>query len=224
MIAATITNDAPASGGKDRESIEHAIKFAPKVFRSLDRAVTEQDFINIALSYPGVAKAKAKSSGWNKISLYIVPEGKQCQAPTETLKKQLIDFFEDKRMVGTSVDVQNPICVPFDIWLKVTVAHNYFADEIKMRVEEAIKELFKLDKVDFGKSMYLSKVYEKVEDLEGVDALFVYMFNRRDKLGSLTKNPIPKDGVVKLSIYEIPTLGELNIETEGGLLKEEGSA
>ncbi len=254
-LAAKVTNEKPASGGKDRESIEHAIKFAPKVFRSLDRAVTEKDFVNIALSYPGVAKAKAKSSGWNKITLYIVPEGEQCQPPTGILKKQLINFFENKRMIGTFLDIQDPICVPFDIWLKVTVAHNYFAEEIKKRVEEAVKTLFKLDNVDFGQSMYLSKVYEKIEALEGVDAVFVYMFNRRDQLEfkdgaraknlsneefrkklleprsdidldtyvvSLIKNPIPKDGIVKLNIYEISTVGELYIRTEGGLLKGEG--
>lgn len=257
-LAAKVTNDAPASGGKDRESIEHAIKFAPRVFRSLDRAVTEQDFVNIALSYPGVAKAKAKSSGWNKIILYIVPEGEQCQLPTEILKKQLTDFFEDKRMIGTSVDISNPIYVPFDIWLKVTAAHNYLRDEIKKKAEEAVKKLFKLDNVNFGQAMYLSKVYETIETLEGVDAVFVYMFNRRDHLefkderkaknmsneelkkrfsepkstvdldthiGSLIKNPIARDGIVKMGTCEIPILGELPnelyVRVEGGLLKGE---
>ncbi len=223
-LAAKVTNDTPASGGKDRESIEHAIKFAPKVFRSLNRAVTEKDFINLALSYPGVAKARAVSRGWNKVTLYIVPEGTQCQRSTDTFKEQIVNFFEDKRMVGTLVDIQDPICVPFDISLKVIVAHNYFADEIKKRAEEAIKALFKLDNVNFGQSMYLSKVYETIEALEGIDALFVYMFNRSDKLKNLSKDLIPQDGVVKLSIYEIPALRKLNIRTEGGLLKEEGSS
>lgn len=222
-LPANVTNEIPASGGKDRESIEHAIKFAPKVFRSLNRAVTEKDFINLALSYPGVAKARAVSSGWNKVTLYIVPESVQCQKPTDTFKEELIGFFEDKRMVGTFVNIQDPICVPFDIWLKVTVAYNYFADEIKKRVEEAIKALFKLDNVDFGQSMYLSKVYEAVEALDGVDDTYVYLFNRRDELEFKDKRKV-KDGVVKLDVYEIPILGKLYIRAEGGLLREEGSS
>ena len=181
-LAAKVTNETPASGGKERESIEHAIKFAPRVFRSLNRAVTKRDFTNLALSRPGVAKARAKSSGWNKISLYIVPAGKQCQKPTKTLKKDLINFFEDKRMVGTFVNIQDPICVAFNIWLRVAVAHNYYADEIKKKVEDAIRTLFEVDNVNFGRSMYISKIYETVEALDGVDAVFVYMFNRRDDL------------------------------------------
>ena len=181
-LAAKVTNETSASGGKERESIEHAIKFAPRVFRSLKRAVTKRDFTNLALSFPGVAKARAKGSGWNKINLYIVPEGKQCQPPTKTLKKKLINFFENKRMVGTFVDIQDPVCVAFNVWLKVTVAHNYFADQVKKKVEDAIRTLFEVDNVNFGQLMYISKIYETVEALEGVDAVFVYIFNRRDDL------------------------------------------
>jgi hypothetical protein len=199
-LGAKVTNELPASGGAEREPIEHAIKFAPKVFRSLDRAVTEKDFENLALSYPGVAKVRALSKGWNKVSLCIVPEGKTCQKPEQVLKKDIMDFFEDKRMVGTFVDIQDPLCVPFAVWLKVRVAHNYLKVDIKKRVEESVIGLFKVDNVDFGRSMYLSKVYEIVESLEGVDSVFVSLFNRIDHLEF-------KDG---MKAHEMP-LNELSL-------------
>ena len=51
---------APATGGADRESIEHAVQQAPAVFRSLRRAVTAADYQALALSFKGVGKVQRR--------------------------------------------------------------------------------------------------------------------------------------------------------------------
>src|SRR5262249_18812485 len=58
-VPATVTNPQAASGGSDRESIEHARVQAPQVFRSLHRAVTAADYAALAENVPGVARAVA---------------------------------------------------------------------------------------------------------------------------------------------------------------------
>ena len=59
LLGAQVTNPHPATGGADRESIEHAVQHAPAVFRSLKRAVTASDYEALALSFKGVGKGSS---------------------------------------------------------------------------------------------------------------------------------------------------------------------
>ena len=60
LLGASVTNPDPATGGAERESIEHAVQHAPAVFRSLKRAVTAADYEALALSFKGVGKVQAR--------------------------------------------------------------------------------------------------------------------------------------------------------------------
>src|SRR5262245_35401153 len=75
LLGAQVTNPAPATGGADRESIDHAVQHAPAVFRSLKRAVTGADYEALALSFKGVGKVRARATGWNTVTLSVAPEG-----------------------------------------------------------------------------------------------------------------------------------------------------
>lgn len=59
LLGAEVTNEEPATGGSERESIDHAVQHAPSVFRSLRRAVTAQDYEALALDFSGVGKVRA---------------------------------------------------------------------------------------------------------------------------------------------------------------------
>ncbi len=75
LLGAEVTNPAPATGGAERETIEHAVAHAPAVFRSLKRAVTQTDYEALALEFAGVGKVRAEAPNWNTVTLYIAPEG-----------------------------------------------------------------------------------------------------------------------------------------------------
>ncbi|MBE9534498.1 MAG: hypothetical protein IMF03_05805, partial [Proteobacteria bacterium] len=61
LLGAKVTNSDPATGGAERESIEHAVLHAPRVFRSLKRAVTAEDYEALALDFKGVGKVRAEA-------------------------------------------------------------------------------------------------------------------------------------------------------------------
>lgn len=69
-----VTNVDAATGGKARESADEAKVNAPRRLRTLNRAVTLQDYVDLLEMYPNVAKAQAiNHNGY--VECYVAPEG-----------------------------------------------------------------------------------------------------------------------------------------------------
>lgn len=175
-----VTNPLPATGGADAESIEHARAFGPLAFRSGDRAVTLSDYVTIARQAGGVAKVRAHSSGWNRVDLYVGAEGGAFAPVDDDTKRRLMAYFEPRRMVGTSVRIKDATAVPIDITVEVWCEHFREPASVLDEVRRAVGDLVAYRNVDFGRPMYLSKVYEAVEALTGVAAAIVSRFRRAD--------------------------------------------
>jgi uncharacterized phage protein gp47/JayE len=178
---ASTTNPLPAVGGADPESTDRAARFGPLAFRSGDRAVTLNDFVSIALQAGGVAKVRARTTGWNRIDLYVAPEGDVATAAPDDLKRRLVSYFETRRMVGTSVHIQDPVLVPVDISVEIVTEHNRPPETVRSQAQSAVASLLDFRDVDFGQPLYLSKVYEAVEAIDGVYAATVTRFRRQDQ-------------------------------------------
>jgi hypothetical protein len=218
-----VTNPAPASGGAEAETIEHAVRFGPLAFRSGERAVTEADFVALAHRAGGVAKVRARSRGWNRIDLYVAPEGPVAAPAPDDLKRRLVAFFAERRMVGTEVFIKDPDVVEIDIAVAVLSEHNHDPAAVRARAEAAVRDLLAFANVDFARPLYLSKVYEAVEALPGVFAATVTRFRRRgvqppplpqleglpeEVLRSL-RGEIPPEGRIDIGEFELPAAGEV---------------
>ncbi|HEY3079224.1 MAG TPA: putative baseplate assembly protein [Chloroflexota bacterium] len=232
-----VTNPAAAAGGADRESVEHAARFGPLAFRSGARAVTLNDFVSLAHQAGGVAKVRARSRGWNQIDLFIAPEGDTCRPAPDDLKKRLVAYFEDKRMVGTFIHIQDPTCVPVDVSVAVVSEYHYDPETVRQAVVAALGDLLAFRNVDFARPLYLSKIYEAVEAIPGVYAANVSRFRRQDSalkafearlgafgvpgLGELptalrraVNLDVEADGRIEIGEFEIATPGELVVTVE----------
>ena len=76
LLGATVTNPLPATGGADRESIEHAVRHAPAVFRSQRRAVTAGDYEALALTVQRAsARCGADADRLERVTLLVAPAG-----------------------------------------------------------------------------------------------------------------------------------------------------
>lgn len=69
----TAVTDSPASGGTERESNASIRRNASSMFRSKDRAVSTQDFSDLALTDTGVFKAAARSASPSSVTIYLNP-------------------------------------------------------------------------------------------------------------------------------------------------------
>ena len=176
-----VTNPLPAVGGADAESVERAVRLGPQAFRSGDRAVTLQDYTALALQAGGVAKVRARSTGWNRVDLYVAPEGAALAPSPPALRQRLVAYFDTRRMVGTSVRVLDAVPVPIDLALEVVPEPHHDPASVRSRAQAAAEGVVAFGAVDFGRPVYLSKVYEAVEAVDGVAAATVTRFRRADQ-------------------------------------------
>lgn len=205
LIGANVFNKHPSTGGADRESIEHAVNHAPGVFRSMKRAVTADDYKALALNFNGVGKVRAELVNWNKVTLYIAPEGGG--NVSDILKANLIAFFEDKRPVSTLIEVEDVDYVKIYLSAKVGVESYYAKAEMRKKIEQAVSEILDFDNVDFGQIIYLSKFYEKIEAVEGVTFVTLTEFRREGQASEEDDN-----GKIQLRPNEIPRIPGIAVE------------
>ena len=219
----SVTNVNPGVGGVDAETIDHAVRFGPLAFRAGRRAVTLNDYVALAQQAGGgVAKVRAVSRSWNRIDLYVAPQGTTVTPAPAALKQKLVAFFDDKRMVGTTVFINDPVPLPLRVDVEIWVEHNYNADFVTQAVRSAVQDLFSFDNMDFAKTLYISKIYEAVESIPGVEAANVGTFRidrPQPKVLLVKLTQVLPDGRIIAGDFEIPTLSTLNI-TVGGQLSD----
>ncbi len=202
VLGATVTNPAGAAGGADRESIEHAVRHAPAVFRSMRRAVTAADHEALALSFKGVAKVRAVATSWNEVTLFIAPEGgRRGEHVSDVLEANLRAFFEDKRMLSQIVEIADVDYVPILVTAEVAVQSYHVAEDVLAEVRRAGAGLLAFERVGFNETVFLSRFYERCQDVPGVQFVNITEFRRGDRKGDAL---VEADGVIALGPDEIP--------------------
>ncbi len=198
---AHVFNPRPAAGGTEAEPSTEAVRRGPHLFRANRRAVTARDYEAYAKEF-GVGKVLARPAGWSRIKLFIAPVGGGY--PTDTLKEDLRAYFEDKRMVTSMIEVRDPTYVNVCISGTLKIDPHFFVEQVQQRVETALGHLLAFEKVEFGEKLYLSKVYEAIEGVEGVAWVNVTRFKRQ----GATDN-IPGGGRLCFGWHEIPQTGHV---------------
>lgn len=193
-------NVQAAGGGALAEDVERARFFAPRLFRAQDRAVTRADYVDIALQVPGVGKAAAVALNWNEILLYVAPSG-QVADPSELLVRDILAYFESRRLATAVLDVVGAEAA--DIYIRATVQARpyYLESDVRDAVEQAIADYLAFEAVDFGQPIFLSRVYDAIQSLPEVASLNVTEFSRAPD------GTVAATGVIELAPQELPRPG-----------------
>lgn len=164
-----ITNPNAATGGSDRETIEDMREHLGCSLRTLDRAVTFKDFIDIAKLCPGVDKVGADFSCETGISYYITPD-KGGEA-NELLLRELEDYVDMRKVLG--VPVQAFPAGETQIYLSLTVWGKYGkrAQDIQLLVKTALVNEYSYNNSDINRPIYTSDIIALVDNLDAVDHL-----------------------------------------------------
>jgi hypothetical protein len=214
LVGAQVTNPEAATGGAERESIDHAVSHAPQVFRSLKRAVTAQDYEALALDFKGVGKVLAEGTSWNVVTLFVAPAGGG--QVSDVLKANLLAYFEDKRPIATLIDIEDVDYVPIYVTARIGVKSYYNREEVQEQVQQAVSQLLAFEQVNFQQPIYLSKFYEAIEALAGV-AFVTISELRRD---GQPPGSVEPSGKIALGAHEIPTVPSDNPAYAAGLRVE----
>lgn len=207
-----VFNPEAATGGVDREECAQAVLRGPQLFRARSRAVTAADYEAYARDF-GVAKVRARAANWNRVALYVAPAGGG--RPSDTLKEDLRLYFEDKRMLTTLVEIEAPVYVGVLIELDLFIKPQYSDTLVRQRVEAAVKSLLAFENVDFAQALYVSKIYEVIEAIDGVAGVTVSKFSRVTPPPAGV-DPDPVWGVLRCDWNEIPFLSEINFRSVTG--------
>lgn len=178
-----VTNPEPAAGGSDPESNDVIRYNAPRTLSALNRAVTLEDFSNLALSLRGVGKANATSENKTSVTIYVAPTrsdnssdltpGVNPATNIETtamasLRASVRDFLADKKQIGTTVTVGYPTYIPVSLTVEYSRLPQYTETQVESYIKSALFSQFSYNYVDFADVITPEEIEYKLRQVEGI--------------------------------------------------------
>jgi len=183
-------NLCEAKGGTAPESIETAKKRAEHYFWSLCRAVTSEDYEQLAIATPGLRVARAKAIPQysprypcfampGAVTVVVVPhvrEGSDIHLPGEGFLQSVHRHLDMHRLITTDLHVVAPEYAKISVQAKVLLKKKSSREMVKNRIELALREF--LDPMKggpdkkgwpFGRPVYRSEIYQVIDQVDGVE-------------------------------------------------------
>jgi uncharacterized phage protein gp47/JayE len=192
----TVTASSSASaGGADMEDLSQLRINIQNAMKTRNRAVTLSDYPLLAVLVPGVARASAIASVYTNINLYIQPYSDGTATPgistigvADPLKMPALinsvkNYVSTRCPINTVVTVNSPTYVPIFMKLNVTVADNYRALDVKIKIADRLLNVntgaFSYNGYGFGDDIYQADIYRLLMSTPGVtNVTFEYLCRR----------------------------------------------
>lgn len=178
LVPLAVTNPVPATGGADRETLEHARRQAPAEVRSLWKAVTKEDYLALAEGFPGVAKAQVldvndcKNIRYYQVNMAVAPDGGG--PPSTLLKQDLAEYLESRKVITVEINLFDPVYRPVSIDAEVFAYAGEDLDLVRSRVEQALADFFAFDRMSFGAPVHFSDLVALLDGVRGVSHVRMY--------------------------------------------------
>jgi uncharacterized phage protein gp47/JayE len=166
-VLVQVRNPQRASGGANAEGLAELKKRIPLSLRTLERAVTDDDYIDVALMAPGVAQAGLVFNCGKFVYIYVYPTGGGIASTGLLLAVE--NYFDSRRMVTTKVIplAAGEVVIKYAITLRV--APNYERATTVQRALDAVVAFHAPGRQKINGSIHLGDVYEQLENTEGVE-------------------------------------------------------
>ena len=201
----TVTNTEVAIGGSNPESLDQIRVSAPLSLRANNRAVTLQDYADLALGVSGVGKASAAADVWTSVTVYIAPSRTALDTdlapglddvgdPTveyDNLKLDVETQLSDKILLGTTVTVQPATYVDAIITINYTKLSQYTTTEVETSIKSALLTSFGYTGMNFQDTIYPQDIEFILQQVNGVKTVRVINLHREggSGLGNLVGDP-----------------------------------
>lgn len=164
----SVTNPSRAAGGTDVESLESLKKHIPLLIRTQNRAVTEQDFIDIGNLNPQVEQTSVFFECGKTVEVYIVPNGGGIASPV--LIADVLAWYEPRRIITTNLQVFAAGEIRIQLALILRVLPNYIRANVESDVRTNLLDFFSVENQQIGGTLHISDIYEVIENTEGVNS------------------------------------------------------
>jgi len=216
LIASHITVSNPAddfnptsvgTGGSEPEDNSSIRVNASRALKSSGRAVSLQDYSDLALLVKNVGKANAVSEIWTSVTVYVAPvrnigdldvyPGKTIDNLNLTeewtnLQRDTQNFFEGKTLLGSTLTVAPPVYVPVAVKVVFTKNDQFTAQQTEDEIKQTIINLFSYPYLEFGQVITPSQVSTVVNNLRSVKTATVtelYKVGTPEVLAALVGGP-----------------------------------
>ncbi|MDX1413878.1 MAG: putative baseplate assembly protein [Candidatus Promineifilaceae bacterium] len=178
----SVTNERPATGGRDEQPAKELMNQAPAVIRSRNRAVTAEDFAALAGESGGIKRATAIPLAHRDhpldvqvpgaITVVVVPDnGAMPPEPTSDEIRSVCRYLEQFRLVTTELYVKGPQYTEVQVNAHVE-AYPYASPDIVSRdVKIALNSYLDPLSWAFGGELYPTSLYGIIQEVQGVAAV-----------------------------------------------------
>ncbi|MFO0952907.1 MAG: baseplate J/gp47 family protein [Isosphaeraceae bacterium] len=222
-----VTNPEKAIGGSDPETIEQARQAAPRTVRTFGRIVSLQDFEDAALDHPVVAKARA-SVVWDgeEQAVSLTVAGEDGEVIEDTARDDLLAYLDARRDPYRKLDLVAHTPVPLAVALTVQVDPNRDESAVVAAVRQALLEAFAFESQSFGRSVFLSGVYQVVQQVAGVEAALATQLQYREPAARVAHGAAADPVLVRLRIlpHELAALEPEDLTVATGRIDPQAAA
>ncbi len=228
----SLSNPLPARGGTSAESLEQIRHFAPEAFQRQERAVTMEDYREMARRHPGVQDARAELRWTGSHHTVFIAIDRFGGFPVDAaFKKDFRAHIERFRIAGLDLSIREPERVPLEIALDICVnvktqrAHVHAALKRVFSsglTAEGTPGFFHPDRFTFGQPLFLSALIESAMRVPGVVRVIPQTFKRLlhppgDEVAEGLIQPANHQILQMRNDRNYPEKGTLTLHLSGGI-------
>ncbi|MDR0320577.1 MAG: putative baseplate assembly protein [Treponema sp.] len=213
-------NPFPAEGGADMETVNNLKSRAAGVFKSLQRAVTAEDFhwlsreASASVGRAWCLKDKNKQGEIVIIIIPVIPSGETVAfklIPSRELLRRVTSYLDERKLVGTKIRVQGPVYRSFSVRLTLVFRSDILdIERLKKTIETTLRSFCHAltggdgSGWEFGKTVTTGAVLKQLEKVQGILSVDEVRLYDVDTGITVEKLVVKND--------EIPYLDEVQIE------------
>lgn len=180
VIDGVFENISTAVGGAEPETVEHAKKYGPLIFRSQDRLVTLQDYNTFVNTFVGSTGSSGKGmaatrNGYNSantVDVYILEKASELQfsRASSAFKLELLDAIAEKKMITDEVVISDGLIRTIDLVITCSIDRKFapVEERIKQKIRTKVLKYMGTDTINFGEMFVRGKLLKSIHELDEV--------------------------------------------------------
>ncbi len=207
-----ICNEEDAENGLDEETVEECFYRGRKMLKHPLTAITNADYERYVMETPGIMidsckvlpsiqnRTRGNLREENKLTIVVKPVStkEKCNL-SETYKKNILDYLEQYRSIGTDIQLIEPRYIPVEVCVDLVVKPHFV--RAREQIADIIEGYFSGLKREFGAEIIYSELYGILDMLECVEEINDITLDIRDgkvKHSQDGNYKIPANGVIEL--------------------------
>lgn len=167
-------------GGSDPEPISRIRANAPRSTSALDRLVTEADYLGVARTFPGIAKAdvfRSQSSTGDIVVVSVLDERGVEMEPENPILEALHSVLTRSGDGLAEIVVCSGEPRTIKLGARVTLVDRVAWTPVEDRIQTILGEMFGFERRELGQTAYASEVLAAIQSVDGVAQATLHEFH-----------------------------------------------